>query len=255
VTPRVITPDWPAPANIRAYSTLRDGGVSGAVYRSLNLGDHVGDARENVLENRRRLRTALDLPEEPRWLRQVHGVTVANLDLPAGAGAAQEADAAVTRRSGVVCAILTADCLPVLLTDINGDAVAAAHAGWRGLASGVLEATVSHLGQDPARLLAWLGPAIGPQRFEVGSEVRAQFIGADPRAESAFAPNPEGPHPGRYLADLGLLARQRLEALGVTRIFASRECTHSRTERFFSHRRDGQTGRQATLIWKTNEHS
>jgi YfiH family protein len=262
----VMTPQWPAPANIRAYFTLRDGGVSGAVYRSLNLGDHVGDSPENVLENRRRLRTALNLPEEPRWLQQVHGVAVANLDVEAGAGtgsgavgpgagvaadASAAADAAVTRRSGVVCAILTADCLPVLLADIGGDAVAAAHAGWRGLASGVLEATVAALGQDPSRLLAWLGPAIGPRRFEVGAEVRDRFIDADPDAQSAFAPSPEGRHLGRYLADLGLLARQRLEALGVTRIFASRECTHSHPERFFSHRRDGQTGRHATLIWKS----
>jgi YfiH family protein len=246
VTPPVIRPDWPAPANIRALSTLRDGGVSTGFYRSLNLGDHVGDAQENVIENRRRLRIGRNLPDEPRWLRQVHGIAVADLDRAAGAGVVATADAAFTRRAGVVCAILTADCLPVLLTDVAGEAVAAAHAGWRGLAGGVLEATVSALGEDPAELLAWLGPGIGPRRFEVGAEVRERFLDADGLAESAFLPSPKG----RFMANLGLLARRRLEGLGLTRIFASDECTHSQPERFFSHRRDGQTGRHATLIWK-----
>ena len=241
----VLRPHWPAAAAVRALSTLRAGGISAGTYRSFNLGDLVGDEPACVAENRRSLCAAHGLPAEPHWLRQVHGTVVADLDrfpeVPA------TADAAYTRRRGVVCAVLTADCLPVLIADVDGEAVAAAHAGWRGLAGGVLEATVTALSLDPSRLLAWLGPAIGPQRFEVGAEVRAQFLASDRRAESAFVPSPAG---GRYLANLELLARQRLEASGVTRIFASGECTHSQPERFFSYRRDGQTGRHATLIWK-----
>ena len=245
MSPSFIRPDWPAPANVCAVSTLRDGGVSTRSYRSLNLGDHVGDSDDDVADNRRRLRAAVGLPGEPRWLRQVHGVAVADLDVT-GAANESPADAAFTRRSGVVCAILTADCLPVLLTDLGGSVVAAAHAGWRGLASGVLERTVSLLGCDPVDLVVWLGPCIGPERFEVGAEVRAQFRAHDPSAVAAFVPTQSG----RFLADLSLLARQRLQALGIERIAQAGECTHSLPQRFFSYRRDGQTGRQATLIWK-----
>ena len=246
MTVRILRPNWPAPANIHAISTLRSGGVSGGVYQSLNLGDHVGDAPDRVLENRRRLRSEHGLPAEPHWLRQVHGIEVADLDRLVDATAAPTADAACTRRGRVVCAVLTADCLPVLFADVDGESVAAAHAGWRGLARGVLEATVTALNRDPSRLMAWLGPAIGAQRFEVGAEVRAQFLAADRRAGSAFVPGAAD----RYLADLALLARYRLEALGITRIFASGECTHSQQDSFFSYRRDGQCGRHATLIWR-----
>ena len=238
------------------------GGASGAPYASLNLGGHVGDSAAAVAENRRRLRAAAGLPAEPAWLTQVHGTKVIDLDaaaeLDAGddRGAADDfnatatrllgpADAAFTRRRGRVCAILTADCLPLLLAADSGDLVAAAHAGWRGLAGGVIEATVKALQVAPAQLMAWLGPAIGPQHFEVGAEVRQAFVEGDLGAEAAFAPNARG----RFMADLGALARRRLEAFGVGRIYGGGRCTYAEKDRYFSHRRDGVTGRQATLIW------
>lgn len=239
----VIEPRWPAPPTIRALSTLRVGGVSAGVYESLNLGDHVGDDPARVLENRRRLRVAQSLPDEPRWLTQVHGVNVADLD---GPPADLSADAAVTHRRGIICAILTADCLPVLFTDVAGERVAAAHAGWRGLAGGVLEATVAAMRVEPSRLLAWLGPAIGPQKFEVGPEVRESFVSQDAAAATAFTATTGT----RYMANLCVLARLRLAAVGVGGIFGDEDCTHSQPQRFFSHRRDGRSGRQATLIWK-----
>jgi YfiH family protein len=216
-----------------------------------------------VAENRRRLAAAAGLPAEPAWLRQVHGVHVADLDgadvdAAAAGNAPVTADAAFTRRRGRVCAILTADCLPVLLAADSGDWVAAAHAGWRGLAAGVIEATVSALSAaagagalPPKRLLAWLGPAIGPQHFEVGAEVRDALLagdagaGAGAGAEAAFTPNSRG----RFMADLGRLARRRLAVAGVDRIYGGGECTFADATRFFSHRRDGVTGRQAALIW------
>ncbi len=238
-----IEPVWPAPANVRALSTLRTGGVSAGVYESLNLGDHVGDDPALVQENRRRLRAAHALPREPQWLQQVHGVRVADLD---SAHVDLRADAAFTRCKFKICAILTADCLPVLFTDVAGECVAAAHAGWRGLADGVLEATVDAMRIDPSRLLAWLGPAIGAQRFEVGSEVRDAFVRKDPAAAAAFTPGARA----RPMADLRVLARQRLVGAGVRQIFGDDDCTHSQPQRFFSHRRDGRSGRQATLIWK-----
>ncbi|MGD0493763.1 MAG: peptidoglycan editing factor PgeF [Steroidobacteraceae bacterium] len=242
-----LTPTWPVPANVRALSTLRGGGISAGRYASLNLGDHVQDAPEAVAENRRRLRAAAGLPAEPAWLAQVHGVQVADLDSsPAGVSASPAAaDGAVTRAPGRICAILTADCLPVLLASDAGDAVAAAHAGWRGLAAGVIEASVRALGGAPASLMAWLGPAIGPGHFEIGADVRDELIRGDPGAQAAFIPNSRG----RFMADLPELARRRLERLGVTRVYGGDECTHAQPDRFFSHRRDGQTGRQATLIW------
>jgi YfiH family protein len=206
------------------------------------LGGHVQDAPEAVAENRRRLRAAADLPAEPAWLAQVHGTRITDLDSSALPLAA---DGAITRVPGRVCAILTADCLPVLLASEGGDAVAAAHAGWRGLAGGVIEAAVQALGVAPASLLAWLGPAIGPRHFEVGPEVREELIRADSGALAAFVPNSRG----RFMADLPGLARRRLERLGITRTYGGGECTHAQPDRFFSHRRDGQTGRQATLIW------
>jgi len=252
-----VLPDWPAPRAVRALSTFRGGGTSTAPYASLNLGSHVGDVPEAVAENRRRLAAAAGLPAEPVWLRQVHGTQVADLDAvdldaadfnTTGAGAAAgvgPADAAFTRRPGRVCAILTADCLPILLAANSGDAVAAAHAGWRGLAGGVIEATVRALGVAPERLMAWLGPAIGPRHFEVGAEVREALLQDDLQAADAFQANARG----RYLADLAALARRRLGALGIERIYGGGVCTYTDGDRYFSHRRDGITGRQATLIW------
>jgi purine-nucleoside/S-methyl-5'-thioadenosine phosphorylase / adenosine deaminase len=245
---------WPVPRGVRAICTLRTGGASAAPYASLNLGDHVGDEAAAVAENRRRLAADAGLPAGPVWLRQVHGVGVADLDAAAiddaAAGEAPiTADAAFTRCRGRVCAILTADCLPVLLAADSGDLVAAAHAGWRGLAGGVIEATVTAMtgagAVPPGRLLAWLGPAIGPRHFEVGGEVREALLDKDPAAESAFAPNARG----RFMADLQQLARRRLAAAGVERIYGGEECTYADPSRYFSHRRDGVTGRQAALVW------
>jgi polyphenol oxidase len=232
------------------------GGVSAAPYASLNLGDHVGDSAAAVAENRRRLKAAAGLPAEPAWLAQVHGTRVVDLDAEGDIDDPTRApfgpaDAAFTRRRGRVCAILTADCLPLLLAADSGDLVAAVHAGWRGLAGGVIEATVRALVTAPAlrvapeRLMAWLGPAIGPKHFEVGAEVREALIKDDLGAEGAFVPNARG----RFMADLGMLARRRLSALGVGRIYGGGECTFAQGDRYFSHRRDGVTGRQATLIW------
>jgi YfiH family protein len=242
--------DWPAPPGVRALSTFRGGGLgdggagtSKAPYARFNLGDHVGDDPVAVAENRRRLRAAAGLPSEPHWLRQVHGVKVADLDaLRAG----EPADAAITRSSGKVCAILTADCLPIVFATESGDAVAAAHAGWRGLSAGVIRATVQAIGAPSERLLAWLGPAIGPKHFEVGEEVREAFLSGDPGAGAAFQANARG----RFTADLADLARRQLVKLGVTRIYGGNECTYARADRYFSYRRDGVTGRQATLIWR-----
>jgi len=238
-----IEPEWPAPPGVRVISTLRLGGVSEGRHASLNLGDHVEDHPRLVAENRRLLRAAALLPAEPYWLKQVHGVTVADLDLPQ---ASLLADASITKEVGRVCAVLTADCLPIALAAQSGEAVAAVHAGWRGLAAGVIEAAVGALGLPGEQLQAWLGPAIGPEHFEVGAEVRAAFVAHDGAAEAAFAPNSGG----RFMADLATLARQRLGRLGVRRIFGGGECTYTDSRRFFSHRRDGLTGRQATLIWR-----
>ncbi len=235
--------DWPAPPGVSVISTFRRGGVSAARFESLNLGDHVGDDPEAVAENRARLRREAQLPSEPCWLRQVHGVAVRNLDLDEAPVAA---DAAFTRQSGRICAILAADCLPVLLAADSGELVAAAHAGWRGLAAGIIEASVAAMGVPPERLVAWLGPAIGPEHFEVGAEVRQALLDRDTGAQEAFRPNSRG----RFMADLGALARRRLRALGVWRIHGGGECTHAAADRYFSHRRDGNTGRQATLIWR-----
>jgi polyphenol oxidase len=243
-----VEPDWPAPNGVRALSTFRCGGISLAPYASLNLGDHVGDLPAAVAENRRRLVVEAGLPAEPTWLAQVHGATVADLDARVSLGVTRPtltADAAFTRRPGRICAILTADCLPMLLAAQSGGVVAAAHAGWRGLAGGVIEATVRAMGQPPDRLMVWLGPAIGPEHFEVGTEVREAMLKQDPGAEGAFTLNARG----RFMADLGALARRRLEALGVDRIYGGGRCTHADAERYFSHRRDGVTGRQVTLIW------
>lgn len=238
----LIIPDWPAPEGVNAYSTTRNGGVSSGAYSSLNLGDHVSDALENVEQNRRLLIQQAKLPQEPAWLQQVHGTEVAVLDTHPLVD--NRADAAYSKVNGRVCAIMTADCLPVLFCSSNGDEVAAAHAGWRGLCQGVLENTAAKFNAKPEQILAWLGPAIGPERFEVGPEVRDAFMAKDPQAADAFVP-----HNQKYLANIYLLAKQRLTALGITKIYGGDFCTVTEQERFFSYRRDGETGRMASLIW------
>lgn len=242
--------EWPRtgfPRNITALTTTRDGGNSHDPWCSFNLASHVGDRADAVAGNRRILQTALPADVRVGWLEQVHGTTV--VDAVRGHG--ECADAAVCRQPGVACAILTADCLPVLLCDRGGTVVAAAHAGWRGLAGGILEAVVAAMTMPPGDVMAWLGPCIGPATFEVGAEVREAFCAGLASAElhavhAAFEPSRR---PGHFLADLHALARQRLTALGVTRIAADSRCTVSAPDRFFSYRRDGQTGRMASLIF------
>ncbi len=235
-----IVPDWPAPPGVRALATTRRAGVSGAPWDSFNLGDHVGDEPQAVAANRALLRR--ELPAEPLWLTQVHGTRCVDA---ATALPRIEADASFARQRGVVCAVLTADCLPVLLCDDQARVVAIAHAGWRGLAAGVIEATVGAMAEPGERLMAWLGPAIGPQAFEVGGEVREQFIAQDPQAAGAFVATDQG----KWLCDIQRLARQRLDALGIRRVASANSCTLGDAEAFFSYRRVGVTGRMASLIW------
>jgi YfiH family protein len=236
-----FVPDWPAPARVRTWVTERAGGASGGAYATLNLATHVGDAPERVAENRARLRAGAALPGEPVWLEQVHGATVLDLDRDALA----PADGAVTARTGVVCAVLTADCLPVIFADRAGSRVGIAHAGWRGLLNGVLPAAVRALRARPSDLVAWLGPAISPPAYEVGAEVRDAYLARDPGAERCFAPNSRG----RWQADLYGLARASLAAAGVTAVYGGEFCTFGEDERFFSHRREAPCGRIATLVW------
>ncbi|HNA31254.1 MAG TPA: peptidoglycan editing factor PgeF [Thiobacillaceae bacterium] len=285
--PDWLVPDWPAPANVRALTTTRAGGVSGPPYDSLNPASHVGDEPAAVAENRRILRQAL--PAEPLWLNQVHGTRVFELLLPtltlptrgegtytspasgggregenpagptlSGPGPFQrgnitpEADASFTLLPGLVCAVLTADCLPVLFCDDAGTVVAAAHAGWRGLAGGVLEETVKAMKVAPDRILAWLGPAIGPESFEVGPEVREAFVAHNDMAGIAFRPALPGTldeAPRKWLADIYRLARIRLAGVGVERVHGGGACTLKDARRFFSYRREGRTGRMASLVW------
>ena len=240
----ILYADWPAPATVRACVTTRTGGVSGGPWQSMNLGAHVGDDPANVAANRRRLQQMLALPREPAWLNQVHGdraVRAAAWSQP------HDADASVAGEPGTVCAVMTADCLPVLFCACDGSEVAAAHAGWRGLAGGILEATLVTMRVPAADVMAWLGPAIGPAAFEVGDEVREVFVGSDPEAEVAFVYH----RPGHWLADIYQLAMLRLKKAGVTQIFGGDRCTYTERERFFSYRRDGTTGRMASLIWMT----
>ncbi|MBW8823995.1 MAG: peptidoglycan editing factor PgeF [Xanthomonadales bacterium] len=245
-----IDADWPAPLRIRALTTTRHGlGVSQPPFDHFDLGLRNGDDVESVLENRRLLEHALDLPSSPRWLRQVHGVDVVRFD-DASADGESRADAAVTSTPGVVLAILTADCLPMVVAARDGSEVAAAHAGWKGLAAGVLEATVASMQAAPDRCVAWLGPAAGPQAYEIGGEVRDAFIAHDPRAESAFVAT----RPGHWRVDLHALARQRLADAGIHGVHGGAHCTISESSLFFSHRRstsDGSrnSGRMATLAW------
>lgn len=240
----LLIPDWPAPARVRAVQTLRGGGCSQTPWGSFNLGDHVGDDPIHVAANRALLRA--QLPGEPLWLKQVHGIAAVNRK---NCPKSKEADAAFSREAGDVCVVMTADCLPVLFCDRAGTVVAAAHAGWRGLVGGVLESTIEEMLAPPGELLAWLGPAIGSSAFEVGDEVRAAFVADDPGATLAFVPH----GPGKWLADIYELARRRLRRAGVEAIYGGDLCTVSDPERFFSYRRDGVTGRQATLIWLNSD--
>ena len=238
----IIRTDWSAPPGIRAASTLRVGGVSSGPFASLNLGMHVGDDPECVRENRRILAEDLALPSAPNWLNQVHG----NRCIEAGFTDAPEADASWTDRPGIVCAVMTADCLPILMCKRDGSAVAAVHAGWKGLANGVIDSAIATL--NTPEILAWLGPAIGPDAFEVGAEVRDIFVDLDSTLNEAFRAQPGD----RYLADIYRIGRATLTRLGVSpdNIFGGGWCTHGQAAEFFSYRRDGVTGRMASLIWR-----
>ncbi len=269
----MLEADWPAPPGVRAFTTLRHGaGVSEAPFDTFNLGSRCGDAIEAVASNRAQLTGRMGLPSPPRWLRQVHGVDVARFVDATVVGATSvassflgasdtssrlksllqeldaepEADASVASAPGVVLAILTADCLPVVFAADDGSEIAAAHAGWRGLAAGVLEATLAAMRTPAERVVAWFGPAAGPQAYEIGSEVRDAFVSRDARADAAFAPT----RPGHWRVDLYALARQRLAGAGVARVHGGGLCTISDPARFFSHRRDARTGRMATLVWR-----
>ena len=236
----MIQADWPVAANVRAFTTLRSGpGVSPAPFDRFNFGLRCGDDPANALENRRILRCSFGLPGEPRWLNQVHGTAVAI------AGSSTLADASVTSEAGVVLAILSADCLPVLFCNAGGTEVAAAHAGWRGLAGGVLEATVRQMRSPASELMAWMGPAAGPQAYEIVEDVRDAFVSAHPADAVAFVAT----RPGHWKIDLYALARRRLRDAGVPRIFGGGLCTISDPARFYSHRRDQRTGRMASVIW------
>ncbi len=242
---RWLKADWPAPAGVVAGTSLRSGGVSVGRYSSLNLGAYVGDASDSVAENRRRFLEACDLPQEPVWLSQVHGTGVI-IDPPENADSPR-ADAVLGRNAATVCAVLTADCLPVLFASQDDREVAAAHAGWRGLLSGVLEATLAVMISPPDRILAWLGPAISQASFEVGPEVREQFCDRDAAAAMHFAENSRG----RWQADLYGLARQRLRLAGLQQVYGGGYCTYADPHRFFSYRRDGECGRMCSFVFRS----
>ena len=241
-----IIPEWPAPSNVRALFTTRNGGKSSGpngIYATLNFGDHVNDRATDVARNRALLRNFL--PSDPKWLKQVHGVLPIWVDHDS---TALEGDAAMSRRSGIVCVVLVADCLPIFLCDPAGKMVGVIHAGWRGLAGGIIEKTVTEMNCGQTKLMAWLGPAIGPNYFEVGEEVRQAFVSQDGKSRLAFASR-HGRKGNKWLANIFLLARQRLVAAGVTEIYGGEICTYSDPQNFFSYRRDGVTGRMAALIW------
>lgn len=242
-----IVPDWPAPKSVRALVSTRVGGVSEGAYSSFNLGLHVGDAAQAVIENRERLQQMLGTIYPPQWLEQVHGVEAVRA---IAKGGVLEGDAVFTEQIGLPCAVLTADCLPVFFCNQSGSQVAVAHAGWRGLASGVLEATLAKFKVVLTEIIVWLGPAIGPEYFEVGSEVRELFIRHLPQTAQAFIPNKE--RSGHWFADLYQLARLRLEALGVRQISGGDYCTYRDAKRFYSYRRDKITGRMASLVWRVD---
>jgi hypothetical protein len=235
-----IVPDWPASPRVRALVTTRTGGVSRGSFASFNLGTRVGDDPAAVEHNRAILRR--HLPGDPVWLQQVHGIDVVDAE---SAGAVPRADGAVARTRHGVCAVLTADCVPVLLAHRSGAAVGIAHAGWRGLAGGVIEATLARMAVAPEEVIAWLGPAIGPRAYEVGPDVYDAFVTRDPGASAAFAPHGDG----KFSADLHALARRRLAAAGVSGAYAGGQCTYTDAGRFYSYRRERTTGRFASLIW------
>jgi polyphenol oxidase len=242
MTPRSwIVPDWPAPAHVRAFVTTREGGVSTGEYGSMNLGTSSGDAAGNVARNRAVVRNLL--PDEPRWMAQVHGTDVANLD--SMNGGSPRADAATTSQPGNVAVVLTADCMPLFFCDAKGTRVAVAHAGWRGLSAGVIENAVGSLGVPASQVIAWMGPAIGPAAFEVGPEVREAFVAVDEGAARAFQDHA----PGKYMADLYALARGRLQRAGVASIHGGGFCTRTDAGRFFSYRRAKASGRMGAFIW------
>jgi YfiH family protein len=237
-----VVPDWNAPPRVRAFVTTRHGGVSTGAYASMNLGTRSGDDPVHVARNRRIVHDLL--PSTPRWMAQVHGTNVADLDLMSDTEVAA-ADAAVLGERGPVGVVLTADCMPLFLCDLGGKRAGVAHAGWRGMAAGVIENAVHALGVAPAEVIAWMGPTIGPAAFEVGPEVREAFLASGPEAQAAFTPRA----PGKYLADLYALARQRLERAGVARISGGGFCTYRDTDRFFSYRREKLSGRMGAFIW------
>lgn len=239
---KLIIPQWPLPDGVAACSTTRVGGVSLPPWNSLNLGAHCGDNLAHVEENRRRVYENAHFPSRPVWLEQVHGKTV--LKLTGEPYTDKRADASYSATPGTVCAVMTADCLPVLFCNKSGTEVAAAHAGWRGLCEGVLEETVACFQDAPQNIIAWLGPAIGPDAFEVGPEVREAFMAKDAQAERAFRPSAD-----KYIANIYQLARQRLANVGVTQLYGGDRCTFSEEDDFFSYRRDRITGRMASFIW------
>ncbi|MGH1538554.1 MAG: peptidoglycan editing factor PgeF [Gammaproteobacteria bacterium] len=239
-----IIPNWPAPKNIHCISTTRKGGCSQKEFSSLNLGDHVKDNSKSIKNNRQLIKKDLSLPTEPVWLKQMHGSSVLSLDnnIPVN----KEADAAYTNEVGLVCTVLTADCLPVVFCDQAGEHIAVAHAGWRGLVDGVLENTLQVMPIDNIKIMCWLGPAIGPNKFEVGEEVVEQFVAADEKHQYAFVEQGNG----KYLANIYQLAKNILAKHNVEAIYGGEHCTYSESDTFYSYRRDGETGRIATLIWK-----
>ncbi|MEM7504665.1 MAG: peptidoglycan editing factor PgeF [Pseudomonadota bacterium] len=241
-----LAADWPAPPGVIAGTTLRTGGVSEGVYRSLNLGAHVDDSAEHVARNRERMLQTFELPGEPHWLQQVHGDVVRRLPEESEEARGGAADAAYTTARDTICAVLTADCLPVLFAAKDGSAVAAAHAGWRGLAAGVLSATVAAMPCAPSSLLAWLGPAISQRAFEVGDEVLEHFVAQQPDARRHFQANVRG----RFQADLYGLARDALQRHGVTAVYGGDRCTFAENTAFFSYRRDGSCGRMASFVFR-----
>jgi len=246
MTNNFVRAKWPAPDNVIALTTTRSGGVSAPPFDSLNLGNNCGDNEMAVNENRSRLYRALGLVREPCWLRQVHGSRVIDVqDESEIAGTGQEADASISSVAGAACAILTADCLPLFLCDLDASMVAAAHCGWRGLQSGVIASVIDAMNRDPKNLVAWLGPAIGARDYEVGDEVREAFVGPDNSFASAFQPNENQ----RWQADLYTIATMQLKSLGVAAIYGGNESTYAEPGRFFSYRRDGPCGRMASLIW------
>ena len=238
---KTIVPNWPAPKNVKAFASTRVGGFSTAPYQGLNLGAHVGDDLSIVEKNRDWLAQEAKMPSAPIWLNQTHSTVVAQVSDPTTQ--VLDADGVFTSSSQVVCSAITADCLPVLLTNTQGTQVAAVHAGWRGLANGIVENALELFSGE---VMAWLGPAIGPQAFEVGEDVLQAFVDFDSQAHQAFTPRDVE---GKWLADMSKLATQRLNKFGITQVFDSGLCTFQHKEDFYSYRRDGVTGRQATFIW------